>query len=79
VHGETALIKRYVNLGMAVAIDDSKGLMVPVIHHAEELNLVGLSRAVIDLAERGAARRRSRPTRCREARSRSRTRASSGR
>jgi 2-oxoglutarate dehydrogenase E2 component (dihydrolipoamide succinyltransferase) len=52
VRGETALIKRYVNLGMAVAIDDSKGLMVPVIHHAEELNLVGLSRAVIDLAEK---------------------------
>jgi pyruvate dehydrogenase E2 component (dihydrolipoamide acetyltransferase) len=52
VRGETALIKRYVNLGMAVAIDDSKGLMVPVIQHAEELNLVGLSRAVIDLAEK---------------------------
>jgi len=52
IRGETALIKRYVNLGMAVAIDDSKGLMVPVIQHAEELNLVGLSRAVIDLAEK---------------------------
>jgi pyruvate dehydrogenase E2 component (dihydrolipoamide acetyltransferase) len=52
VRGESALIKRYVNLGMAVAIDDSKGLMVPVIQHAEELNLVGLSRAVIDLAEK---------------------------
>ena len=25
---------------------------MPVIHHAEELNLVGLSRAVIDLAEK---------------------------
>ncbi|HEV8450119.1 MAG TPA: 2-oxo acid dehydrogenase subunit E2, partial [Gaiellales bacterium] len=32
VQGETALIKRYVNLGMAVAVDDAKGLMVPVIH-----------------------------------------------
>jgi pyruvate dehydrogenase E2 component (dihydrolipoamide acetyltransferase) len=52
IRGESALIKRYVNLGMAVAIDDSKGLMVPVVHHAEELNLVGLSRAVIDLAEK---------------------------
>ena len=52
IRGESALIKRYVNLGMAVAIDDSKGLMVPVIHHAEELNLVGLSRAVIDLADK---------------------------
>ena len=37
---------------MAVAVDDSKGLMVPVIHHAEEMNLVGLSRAVIEMAEK---------------------------
>jgi 2-oxoglutarate dehydrogenase E2 component (dihydrolipoamide succinyltransferase) len=52
VRGETALIKKYVNLGMAVAVDDAKGLMVPVIHHAEEKNLVGLSRSVIDLADK---------------------------
>jgi pyruvate dehydrogenase E2 component (dihydrolipoamide acetyltransferase) len=52
VRGETALIKRYVNLGMAVAVDDAKGLMVPVIQHAEEKNLVGLSRSVIDLADK---------------------------
>jgi pyruvate dehydrogenase E2 component (dihydrolipoamide acetyltransferase) len=57
VRGESALIKRYVNLGMAVAIDDAKGLMVPVVHHAEELNLVGLSRAVIDLAEKARTKR----------------------
>jgi 2-oxoglutarate dehydrogenase E2 component (dihydrolipoamide succinyltransferase) len=56
IRGETALIKRYVNLGMAVAIDDAKGLMVPVIHHAEELNLVGLSRAVIDLADKARSK-----------------------
>jgi 2-oxoglutarate dehydrogenase E2 component (dihydrolipoamide succinyltransferase) len=52
VQGESALIKKYVNLGMAVAVDDAKGLMVPVIHHAEEMNLVGLSRAVIEMAEK---------------------------
>jgi 2-oxoglutarate dehydrogenase E2 component (dihydrolipoamide succinyltransferase) len=52
VQGESAIIKRYVNLGMAVAIDDAKGLMVPVIHGAEEKNLVGLARAVIDLADK---------------------------
>jgi pyruvate dehydrogenase E2 component (dihydrolipoamide acetyltransferase) len=52
VRGESALIKRYVNLGMAVAVDDAKGLMVPVIHHAEEMNLVGLSRAVIEMADK---------------------------
>ncbi|HEY3764856.1 MAG TPA: dihydrolipoamide acetyltransferase family protein [Gaiellales bacterium] len=52
VNGETALIKKYVNLGMAVAVDDSKGLMVPVIQHAEEKNIVGLSRSVIELADK---------------------------
>jgi len=52
VQGESALIKKYVNLGMAVAIDDAKGLLVPVVHHAEEMNLVGLSRAVIEMAEK---------------------------
>ena len=52
VQGESALIKKYVNLGMAVAVDDAKGLMVPVIQHAEEKNLVGLSRSVIELADK---------------------------
>jgi pyruvate dehydrogenase E2 component (dihydrolipoyllysine-residue acetyltransferase) len=52
VRGESALIKKYVNLGMAVAIDDAKGLLVPVVHNAEEKNLVGLARAVSELAEK---------------------------
>ena len=50
VQGETAIIKHYVNLGMAVAVDDSKGLMVPVIRGADEKNLLGLSRSVVELA-----------------------------
>ena len=57
VRGESAIVKRYVNLGMAVAIDDAKGLLVPVVHNAESLNLVGLSRAVIELADK--ARRKA--------------------
>ena len=52
VQGETAIIKQYVNLGMAVAVDDSKGLMVPVIRGAEEKNLLGLSRSVVELADK---------------------------
>src|ERR671939_147568 len=52
VRGESAVIKKYVNLGMAVAIDDAKGLLVPVVHHAEEMNLVGLSRRVVELADK---------------------------
>ncbi len=56
VIGDSALVKRYVNLGMAVAVDDSTGLMVPVIHHAEEMNLVGLSRSVIEMAEKARSK-----------------------
>ncbi|HYO88035.1 MAG TPA: dihydrolipoamide acetyltransferase family protein [Candidatus Limnocylindrales bacterium] len=42
-----------VNLGVAVALDP--GLIVPVIRHAESLNLLGLARAVNDAAERARA------------------------
>lgn len=42
--------RRDVNIGMAVAVD--WGLLVPVIRHADEKSLLGLSRSVNDLAER---------------------------
>jgi 2-oxoglutarate dehydrogenase E2 component (dihydrolipoamide succinyltransferase) len=44
------LLHRDVNIGMAVALDE--GLIVPVIKHADELSLPGLSRQVNDLAQR---------------------------
>ena len=47
------IVKRHVNLGVAVSVNDGKDLVVPVIHSAEELNLLGLTRALTDLAERG--------------------------
>ncbi|MGQ0631100.1 MAG: 2-oxoglutarate dehydrogenase, E2 component, dihydrolipoamide succinyltransferase [Sporichthyaceae bacterium] len=40
----------HVHLGMAV--DTERGLLVPVVHDADELNLAGLSRAINDLASR---------------------------
>jgi len=47
------LIQRhYVNLGIAVAIEETNDLIVPVIKHAEEKNLVGLTRSIYDLATR---------------------------
>jgi pyruvate dehydrogenase E2 component (dihydrolipoamide acetyltransferase) len=39
-----------VNVGIAVALES--GLIVPVIKHADEKNLLGLSRSIADLAER---------------------------
>ena len=47
---EGIYIHHAVNVGMAVALDD--GLIVPVIHHAEQLNLLGLAQRVNDLAHR---------------------------
>ncbi len=43
-----------VHLGIAVALDD--GLIVPVIHNAHSLSLLGLARAINDLAARARAR-----------------------
>lgn len=43
-------IHRHINIGMAVAVPD--GLIVPVIHNADEKSLVGIARDVRDLAER---------------------------
>jgi 2-oxoglutarate dehydrogenase E2 component (dihydrolipoamide succinyltransferase) len=50
VDGDNVVYHKDINVGIAVALD--WGLIVPVIKHADEKNLVGLSRAVIDLANR---------------------------
>jgi 2-oxoglutarate dehydrogenase complex dihydrolipoamide succinyltransferase (E2) component len=44
-----------VNLGIAVALED--GLIVPVIHRAQRLNLEGLAGAIADVAERARGKR----------------------
>jgi 2-oxoglutarate dehydrogenase E2 component (dihydrolipoamide succinyltransferase) len=48
--GDNVVYRTDVNLGIAVALDS--GLIVPVVHHADEKNLLGLTRAIADLAER---------------------------
>jgi len=50
VEGDKIIKKNFVNLGIAVASDN--GLIVPVIHHAEEKNFLGVARAINDLAQR---------------------------
>jgi 2-oxoglutarate dehydrogenase E2 component (dihydrolipoamide succinyltransferase) len=49
------IVKRYVNLGIAVALDD--GLIVPVVKGADSMNIVGLSRAINDIATRARNRK----------------------
>ncbi len=55
VEGESIVYKRDINLGMAVALD--WGLIVPVIRNADEKNVLGLAKAVNDLAERARSKK----------------------
>ena len=48
--GDNIVYKKDINLGIAVALEG--GLIVPVIKHADEKNLLGLTRSIADLAER---------------------------
>jgi 2-oxoglutarate dehydrogenase E2 component (dihydrolipoamide succinyltransferase) len=59
IRGDQIVLKRHVNLGIAVALDDGKGLIVPVVRHAEEKNLLGVARAVQDLADRARSKKLS--------------------
>ncbi|SFR31540.1 2-oxoglutarate dehydrogenase E2 component (dihydrolipoamide succinyltransferase) [Robiginitalea myxolifaciens] len=49
--GDRVIKKKNINLGMAAALPDGN-LIVPVIRNADQLNLVGMARAVNDLAHR---------------------------
>ena len=57
IRGDSAVIKNYMNLGVAVALDGGEGLIVPVVKNAEEKNLVGIARAVNDLADRARSKK----------------------
>lgn len=54
VEGTDILVKRFINIGMAVATD--YGLIVPVLRGADSLNFLGLARAVNDLATRARSK-----------------------
>jgi 2-oxoglutarate dehydrogenase E2 component (dihydrolipoamide succinyltransferase) len=51
VDGDKIIKRKNINLGMAAALADGN-LIVPVIKNADQLNLVGMSKAVNDLAQR---------------------------
>ena len=57
IRGESIVTRGYVNLGFAVALNDGKGLIVPVLKHAEGLNLLGMARGVADLADRARTKK----------------------
>ena len=51
VEGDTIIVKKAINIGMAVALP-SGNLIVPVIHDADQYNLTGLTKKVNDLTRR---------------------------
>ena len=52
IRGEQIVTRSYVNLGIAVELADGKGLIVPVVKNAESLNLLGMAKAIADIAQR---------------------------
>lgn len=56
VQDKKIILKRSVNLGCAVALENM-GLIVPVIKRAEEKNFVGLARSLNDLAARARSKK----------------------
>jgi pyruvate/2-oxoglutarate dehydrogenase complex dihydrolipoamide acyltransferase (E2) component len=57
LRGQSIVTRPYVNLGIAVALDEGKGLIVPVIRNVQDLNLTGTARAIQDLAERARTKK----------------------
>ncbi len=56
IDGNTIIQKKYINLGIAVAIDPT-GLIVPNIKGAGDRNLIGLAKAIADLAHRSRTKK----------------------
>ena len=54
IEGTNIIYHRDINLGIAVALEN--GLIVPVIRNADEKSVIGLQRAVADLAARARSR-----------------------
>jgi 2-oxoglutarate dehydrogenase E2 component (dihydrolipoamide succinyltransferase) len=54
IDGEQVVYHKDVNVGVAVALE--WGLIVPVIKNADQLDLLGLSRAIADLASKARAK-----------------------
>ena len=54
IDGNNILYHNEINIGIAVALEN--GLIVPVIRNADERNVLGLQRAIVDLAGRARSR-----------------------
>ena len=55
IDGDKVIYHGEINVGIAVALD--WGLIVPVLRHADEKNILGLARAINDLGERARTKK----------------------
>ena len=54
IQGSNIIYHNEINIGIAVALEN--GLIVPVIRNADEKNVIGLQRAIVDLSTRARSR-----------------------
>jgi 2-oxoglutarate dehydrogenase E2 component (dihydrolipoamide succinyltransferase) len=52
LRGDKIVTRNFVNLGFAVELADGKGLIVPIVKNTEGLNLLGMARAIADVARK---------------------------
>jgi pyruvate/2-oxoglutarate dehydrogenase complex dihydrolipoamide acyltransferase (E2) component len=57
IRSQSIVTRQFVNLGIAVALEGGKGLIVPVVRNSQDLNLTGLARAIQDIAERARTKK----------------------
>jgi 2-oxoglutarate dehydrogenase E2 component (dihydrolipoamide succinyltransferase) len=50
LEGDTILLKRYVNLGIAVSVE--QGLLVPVVKHCQRMGITAIAKAISELSTR---------------------------
>jgi 2-oxoglutarate dehydrogenase E2 component (dihydrolipoamide succinyltransferase) len=55
VQGTSVIYRGQINIGIAVALD--WGLIVPVLRHADELNVLGVAKNMADLADRARTKK----------------------
>ncbi|HEX7525233.1 MAG TPA: dihydrolipoamide acetyltransferase family protein, partial [Gaiellaceae bacterium] len=50
LRGDSIITRSYVNLGIAVELQDGKGLIVPVLKNVETMNLLGIAKGIAEIA-----------------------------
>jgi 2-oxoglutarate dehydrogenase E2 component (dihydrolipoamide succinyltransferase) len=50
LRGDSIVTRSYVNLGIAVELQDGKGLIVPVLKNVETMNLLGIAKGIAEIA-----------------------------